>query len=67
MHDESIHDIIAICYNFKVMFNQGGTMTSSVGFIESGCSRSNWAIYFAPRRPSSRCCINEYLAIESGV
>ena len=35
--------------------------------MESGCSCSNRGIYFAPRCPSSRCCINEYLAIYSGV
>ena len=65
MHNYSINDIIAIGYNFKVIFIEGETMKSSLDFIESGCSRSYWAIYFAPRFPSSCCCINEYLAIYS--
>ena len=60
MHDESIYDIIAIGYNFNVISIEGDTIKSSVGFIESGWSRSN-LIYFAPRCPSTCCCINEYL------
>ena len=63
MHNDSIHDIIIIGYNFKVIFIEGDTMKSSLDFIESCCSRSYWAVYFAPRFPISRCCINEYLAI----
>ena len=42
-------------------------MKSLLDLIESGCSLSNWAIYFATLCPSSCCCINEYLAIHSGV
>ena len=66
MQNYSIYDIIAIGYNLKVIFIEGETMKSSLDFIESGCSRSYWAIYFAPRFPSSCCCISEYLAIYSG-
>ena len=66
MQNDSIYDIIAIGYNLKVIFIEGETMKSSLDFIESGCSRSYWAIYFAPRFFSSCCCINEYLAIYSG-
>ena len=43
-HGHSIHDIIAVYYNLKVVFIEGDTMTSSVYFIESDCSRSNWTI-----------------------
>ena len=67
MPNESIHDILATGYNFKVIFNEGDTMKSSFYFIESGCSRPNGTIYFGPRCPSSCCCLNEYLAIYSGV
>ena len=52
--------------NFKVIFIEGDKMTSSLGFLESGWSHCNWAIYFAPRSPSS-VCINEYMAIYSNV
>ena len=53
MPNDSIHDIIATGYNFKVIFIEGETMTSLLNFIESGCSHSIWAIYFAPRCPGS--------------
>ena len=66
MHDDSIYDIIANAYNFNGISIEVDTIKSSVGFIESGWSRSN-LIYFAPRCPSTCCCINEYLAIYSGV
>ena len=65
MQNDSIHDIIAIVYNLKVIFIKGETK-SSLDFRESGCSRSYRAIYFAPRFPSSCCCINEYLTLYSG-
>ena len=49
--EDSIHDIIAIGHNFKVTFIEGETVQSSLDFIESGCSPTNWAIYLAPRCP----------------
>ena len=41
---DSIHDIIAVDYNLKVVFIEGDIMTSSVYFMESFFLRSNWTI-----------------------
>ena len=51
----------------SVIYIEGNTIKSSLGFTESGGPRSNWAVYFDPRCPSSVWCITEYMAMYSGV